>query len=416
MRHVPVLPAAAARRLAATMLLLVLGLPAGPALAGPLRVYVLAGQSNMQGHAHARTIDAMRLDADTAALLALMRDEDGAARASGRTWISVAGEGDGDPPRTGPLTVGFGAARGGPKIGPELTFGLTLERRTDGPILIVKTAWGGRSLHTDFRPPSAGPRELTEAEQRRADERGTPPAEIRAELDRRTGRSYRRMIEHVRSVLADPGRVHPAYDPAEGVELAGFVWFQGWNDMVDAAIYPRRAEPGGYDAYTELLATLVADVRRDLEAPGMPVVVGVMGVGGPLDSYPPDQRRFVPIHRGFRAAMAAVADRPDLGGVTAVRTAPLWDVELESLRAREAALAPRLEEIEAAARAGRLDEAAAAAARDALMAEHFDQRELALLRESTSDRAYHYLGSARILGRIGRAFAEALAPDRKDPS
>jgi len=102
-RHVPVLPAAAARRLAATMLLLVLGLPAGPALAGPLRAYVLAGQSNMQGHAHARTIDAMRLDADTAALLALMRDEDGAARASGRTWISVAGEGDGDPPRPGPL-------------------------------------------------------------------------------------------------------------------------------------------------------------------------------------------------------------------------------------------------------------------------------------------------------------------------
>ena len=414
MRQDPVLPAAAARRLAAAMLLLVLALPAGPALAGPLRVYVLAGQSNMQGHAHVRTLDAMRLDADTAELHGLVVDERGEPRTSVRTWVSVAA--DRGSARSGPLTVGFGAEAGGPKIGPELTFGLHLEERTDGPILLVKTAWGGRSLHTDFRPPSAGPRPLTEGERRRMAEGGTTPADARAALDRRTGRSYRRMIDHVRNVLADPGAFHPAYDPAAGVELAGFVWFQGWNDMVDATVYPERGRPGGYDAYTELLATLVADVRRDLAAPAMPVVIGVMGVGGPLESYPPDRQRFVPIHRGFRGAMAAVAARPELEGVTAVRTAPLWDVEVDALRAREAALAPRREELEAAVRAGRMDADAAAAARASLMAERFDERERALLRESTSDRAYHYLGSARILGRIGRAFAEALVPDRKDPA
>ena len=32
-----------------------------------------------------------------------------------------------------------------------------MEKLLDEPILIIKTSWGGRSLHTDFRPPSAGP-------------------------------------------------------------------------------------------------------------------------------------------------------------------------------------------------------------------------------------------------------------------
>ena len=30
------------------------------------------------------------------------------------------------------------------------------------PVLIIKTAWRGKSLHTDFRPPSAGPYVLNE--------------------------------------------------------------------------------------------------------------------------------------------------------------------------------------------------------------------------------------------------------------
>jgi alpha-galactosidase len=35
----------------------------------PLNVYILAGQSNMQGHAHISTFDAMRLMPETAPLL-----------------------------------------------------------------------------------------------------------------------------------------------------------------------------------------------------------------------------------------------------------------------------------------------------------------------------------------------------------
>ena len=45
------------------------------------------------------------------------------------------------------------------------------------------------------------------------------------------------MIEHVRKVLADIKRVVPEYDPKQGYELAGFVWFQGFNDLVDDWTY-----------------------------------------------------------------------------------------------------------------------------------------------------------------------------------
>ena len=57
----------------------------------------------------------------------------------------------------GRLTAGFGAKEEGQRIGPEFTFGIYMQKRLDQPILIIKTAWGGKSLHTDFRPPSAGP-------------------------------------------------------------------------------------------------------------------------------------------------------------------------------------------------------------------------------------------------------------------
>jgi len=41
------------------------------------------------------------------------------------------------------------------RIGPEFAFGIYASKAHDGPILIVKAAWGGKSLNTDFRPPSA---------------------------------------------------------------------------------------------------------------------------------------------------------------------------------------------------------------------------------------------------------------------
>ena len=56
---------------------------------------------------------------------------------------------------------GLDPTKPGDKIGPEFTFGLTMDAALDEPVLIIKTAWGGKSLHTDFRSPSAGPYQLS---------------------------------------------------------------------------------------------------------------------------------------------------------------------------------------------------------------------------------------------------------------
>ena len=144
------------------------------------------------------------------------------------------------------MTAGFGAKARGPKIGPEFTFGIFIQKLLDEPILIIKTAWGGKSLHTDFRPPSAGPYKFNESQLEGFEKQGKDIEAIKTDKAKATGHYYSLMIDHVKHVLVDIKRVYPEYDPEQGHELAGFVWFQGWNDMVDGNTYPNRSKPGGY--------------------------------------------------------------------------------------------------------------------------------------------------------------------------
>ena len=136
----------------------------------------------------------------------------------------------------------------------------------------------------------------------------------------------------VKAILKDVKRVYPDYDSKDGYEIAGFAWFQGWNDMVDSGTYPTRGEPGGYASYSNNLAHFIRDVRRDLKAPKLPFVIGVMGAGGPIAKYGPDQKRYAGIHGGFRKAMAAPAKLPEFkGNVAAVFTENYWDGQLSEL-------------------------------------------------------------------------------------
>jgi hypothetical protein len=315
--------------------------------AAPLKVYILSGQSNMQGHASVTTFDYLSKDPKTASLLAEMRDKSGKPTVCDKVWISYLSEDRGGKAtvKEGKLTAGFGARED--TIGPEFTFGITMDKLHKEPVLLIKTAWGGKSLHTDFRPPSAS-------------EDGA-------------GTYYKLMIDHVKTVLENPGKVVPSYNKRDGFELAGFVWFQGWNDLVDQQAYPQRGKPGGYDRYTEYMAHFIRDVRKDLNAPKLPFVIGVLGVNGPVDTF--DGPRYKPVYQSFRDAMAAPASMPEFKGtVAAVRTEVFWDHELAAARDKKERT-PEEEEIA----------------------------------KGASNQGFHYHGAAKFFGPAGRAFAEAFA-------
>lgn len=378
-----------------------------PSEVKPLKVFILAGQSNMQGHAQVRTIEPMRLNPKAAPLLQDILNSDGTPRVCDNVWISSIGSAAEE--QTGQLTVGFGADQRGPKIGPEFSFGIYAEKQIAEPILIIKTAWGGKSLNTDFRPPGAEPYEFNENQLANFRKQGKDIEQIKSEKAEATGRYYRMMTEHVKSVLADIKRVYPSYDAAQGYELSGFVWFQGWNDMVDSGTYPDRGQPGGYDQYSALMAQFIRDVRNDLDAPELPFVIGVLGVNGPTSEYDGNQQRYVSVHQNFRDAMAAPASLPEFqGNVTAVLTENFWDMQVVALRSRESELKPQVDAIKSAMKEKQVSGEEGQASIDALYASEFNKDELEILQQSTSNFDFHYMGSAGIMTQIGKGFAEAL--------
>jgi alpha-galactosidase len=161
--------------------------------------------------------------------------------------------------KSGKLAVGYGGD--GKKIGPEYAFGLSIAEKIDGPILLIKTSWGGKSINYNFRPPSAGAYELNEKEKSggKADE-----------INKNAGLNYRMMNEAVHNVLDNLKDHHPAYDAKAGYEIAGFVWFQGYNDQFS---------PEFRDNYKANMITFIKDVRNEYKVPNMPFVIGVLGTG-----------------------------------------------------------------------------------------------------------------------------------------
>lgn len=222
------------------------------------------------------------------------------------------------------------------------------------------------------------------------------------DYEKQRGYCYRDMIAHVKSVLSDVKKHHPAYDPAAGYELAGFVWFQGWNDMIDGGTYPNRDKPGGYDQYTWLLENLIRDVRKDLSAPKLPAVIGVMGIGGL--NVEGDIGR-------FQKAQAVVAEKPEFkGNVIAVETGKYWDHKLAALATKSHQVNQQMNlfKHEQGLEGDALKKAFAE-----YRAKHITPQEEELLKIAISDGDFHYLGSGKIMAGIGRGFAEALAKTLK---
>ena len=396
--------------------------------AKPLKVFILAGQSNMEGPADISTFDYIGDDPATAPLLEMMRGTDGKPATCGGVSISYLTGAENNFTLNGKLTAGYGSmwgadpAKPGDKIGPEFTFGLVMDAAFEEPVLIIKAAWGGKSLHTDFRPPGAGPFVMPKETQDLWDQHpqgahGIPKAEDRpkwnAEKLAATGVYYRLMTEHVKQVLADPKKVVPDYDPAQGYEIAGFAWLQGFNDMVDGQVYPRDNQPDQYASYSDLLATFIRDVRKDFNAPKMPFVIGVMGVGGLKDQSPSMV--------AFRQAMSAPADMPEFkGNVVAVPTAPFWADELGDIDAKRAQVSQMRWFLDVKHEGqpnadGKMSDGDKKEYLRKYEADLISPAEEALWKRGASNAGYHYLGCAKTFALMGKHFAEANLGMMKKP-
>lgn len=389
--------------------------------AKPLKVFILAGQSNMEGPASISTFDYIGDDPATAPLLKKMRGADGKPTVAEGAWISylTGPPGGANSELHGKLTAGYGSMWGqdptkpGTNIGPEFTFGLAMDAALEEPVLIIKAAWGGISLNTNFRPPSAGPYVLPKARQEIWDQHPQGAHGVPAESDRpkwfadqaaASGVQYRLMMDHAKKVLADPKRVCPAYDPKDGFEVAGFVWLQGFNDMVDGTTYPNSGQPGAYDEYSRLLACFIRDVRKDLSAPKMPFVIGVLGVGG--DNLNPELSN-------FRQAMAAPASMPEFkGNVAAVETAPFWASELSAIMDKQNQVnamrsALQNKDQNGPNADGKMTEEQQSEYMKKYEADLITPAEVAKVKRGASNAGFHYLGCAKTFALMGKAFAQA---------
>jgi len=307
----------------------------------PIKVFILAGQSNMQGKAKVSLLEYQIEQPGTRDLFKHLK-KDGKWIERDDVWIKYLQQ-------KGKLTVGYDKC-----IGPELGFGLVVGDHYPEQVLLIKTAWGGRSVYRDFRSPSAGyppdavlEKMLTDMKKKNAN------ANV-DDVKKTFGATYREMMNEVNATLGNLKTHFPAY-AGQDYEIAGFIWFQGWNDMINA---DATAE------YTPNLKHFIRDVRKDLKAPKLPFVIGEMGVDG-LNAGAGVKK--------FKAAQAAVLNEKDFqGNVSLVKTDVFWDTDAEAIFKKGW------------------------------------RENITEWNKVGSDFPFHYLGSPKTMLRIGHAFGESV--------
>lgn len=265
----------------------------------PVKVYILAGQSNMEGHGRIAadpkrnegqgSLEFLAKGPMAAKEFTSLLDAEGKWRERDDVWISYLD-------RKGRLKAGYGA-RPDEMIGPELGFGWVVGDATDEPVLLVKCAWGGKSLAIDFRPPSAGKPDYSLGEKGDADLAANPET---------LGKYYRETVALVKTALSQIKDLVPDSDGK--YVLAGFGWHQGWNDRINDKF---NAE------YESNMAHFIRDMRKELGVPALPFVIAETGMTGPDETHP----RALSLMK----AQAAVAEREEFqGNVAFVPTRNFW--------------------------------------------------------------------------------------------
>ena len=326
----------------------------GSALAeDTVKVFILAGQSNMEGKAKNSLYEHQATDPGTAGHFAHLR-KDGKWTERQDVFIKYL-------KRHGNLTLGYGSPK---RTGVELEFGHAMGNHFEEPVILLKAAWGGHSLHEKFRPPSAGMPPQSKLEQMLSQRRErvqkqnekknkNDPLPTMEDVTRPFGMSWRNMLGEVNELRDSYGTLFPALKGRK-LEIAGFVWFQGWNDMYGGAELE----------YATNMKHFINDVRKELEIPELPFVIGVMG----QNQSKPAKGAMAVIQEAQLSMERVPAFR---GNVKAVRTDVLVDKAAEALYPK--------------------------------WRDNFEEWE-----KTGSDFGYHYMGSAIWFNRIGVAMGEAM--------
>lgn len=146
---------------------------------------------------------------------------------------------------TGGHTVGFGRGSS-PWFGPEYGLGQVVGNAVDQDVIIVKVAWGGKSLDVDFASPTAAAR------------RGVS-----------VGAYWTSMVSDMNRIVADLGTTFPQYSGRD-FDITGFAWHQGYNDRVDGNGAPSR--------YEQNMADFITDVRT-VFGDDLPFIIANTGMG-----------------------------------------------------------------------------------------------------------------------------------------
>ncbi len=326
--------------------------PESTAAEMPVKVFILSGQSNMEGKASNKLINFQAEDDKTKDFFKHLR-KDGQWIVRDDVFIKFLD-------RKGLLTIGFGSPNA---TGSELEFGTIMGNHFAEPVVLIKAAWGGHSLFQNFRPPSAGLpsedkllNELAEAQKRvktnNEKQKAKEELPTMEDIKKKYGLSYRNMMKEVKEVTENLESVFPMLK-GKKTELAGFFWFQGFNDQF-----------GAENEYASNMKHFINDVRKDLNAPKLPFVIAALGTNG---------------------------SKPATGGTLVVREAQLSMMEVLEFKGN--------------VKVFRNDLLVDKTAEDLFPTW---QKNVELWNKTGSDRPYHYLGSAIWYTRIGRAAGDAM--------
>jgi len=221
-----------------------------------VKVFILAGQSNMQGHGRNEEgnnsviggIGSLRYEVtDDPTNYGKLVDGSGdwVARDDVKVFYNRNDLNTAPNNKKGALLPEFGVDDA--RIGPELGFGWAIGDYFDEPVLIIKTSWGGKSLYADFRSPEAV-----------------------AKRGGKVGDYYVGMFDYVHDVLDNLGTEFPEWNGL-GYEIVGLGWHQGWNDTGSSFTASQ---------YEDNMADLIRDIRTELGKPTLPVSIANTGIDG----------------------------------------------------------------------------------------------------------------------------------------